>query len=202
MNVQSIALFSRKYTPLLPVFLTAAMLAGCGSDSTASNAGSATRQAASDASQPANQAQAASSVSQPASPVQTAAGSARKPCDYMTQADAEKAVGQPLPRTREDIAAGECDHTLVDFSAGASFRVDAWEAIKYGATVGPKLGVPVPGVGDEALNLNGVSLGSTLFVRKGKRGFLLTMHGPAIDGLPDRGLELEKALALKILPNF
>ena len=202
MNIQSIASFPKKATPLLQVFLTVAMLAGCGSGSTASNAGSVTHQAAGSMSQQVDQVQAASSVSQPVNEVQSAADGARKPCDYMTQADAEKAVGQPLPKTRQDIAAGECDHTLVDFSAGASFRVDAWEAIKYGATVGPQQAVPVSGLGDEALNLSGVSLGSTLFVRKGNRGFLLSMHGPSIDDLPDRGLERKKTLASKILLNF
>ena len=39
-------------------------------------------------------------------------------------------------------------------------------------------------------------------VRKGAQKFLLTLNGPNVDGLPDHGLEREKTLALKILPNL
>ena len=41
-----------------------------------------------------------------------------------------------------------------------------------------------------------------LDVRKGDRGFLLTLNGPNIDHLADHGLDKEKTLALKILPNL
>jgi len=119
----------------------------------------------------------------------------------MARADAETAVGQALPKTREDIAAGECDYTMDDFSAGATLRVGDWKDISYGATHGSHPSVSISNVGDEALNLNG-SQGSDLFVRKGDRGFHLELSGPHIDGLADHGLEQEKALALRILPNL
>jgi hypothetical protein len=120
----------------------------------------------------------------------------------MARADAEAAVGQPLPKTSEHIPLGMCDYTTPDFF-GASLTVGDWESIKGAATSGDAQHQPIAitGVGDEALNLNG-SNGSNLYVRKGGQGFLLTLNGPNIDGLPDHGLEKEKVLALKILPNF
>jgi hypothetical protein len=85
----------------------------------------------------------------------------------------------------------------------ASLTVSDWEGIKRAATSrGPQhQPTAISGVGDEALNLNG-SEGSNLYVRKGDRGFLLTLNGPHIDHLADHGLEREKTLALKILPNL
>jgi hypothetical protein len=127
-------------------------------------------------------------------------GGGRKPCEYMLRADAEAAVGQPLPGTTEHDALGMCDYNTAEFY-GASLTVGDWESIKGAATAGGHPPVAIAGVGDEALNLNGAN-GSLLYVRKGERGFLLILNGPNIDPLPDRGLEREKILALKILPGF
>jgi hypothetical protein len=124
----------------------------------------------------------------------------RKPCEFMLRADAEVALGRALPNTTELIPLGMCDYTTAEFY-GASLTVGDWESIKGAATAGKKLPDTISGVGDEALNLNG-SNGSILYVRKGARGFLLTINGPGIDGSPGHGLEREKVLALKILPNL
>ncbi len=126
----------------------------------------------------------------------------RNACDLLTRADAEAAVGQPLPQnTVKNVALGMCDYNAADFSAGASVSVDSWESIKAAATGGRTVSTPIAGVGDEALNLNG-SNGSILYVRRGDEGFLLTLNGPNIDHLPDHGLGQEKGLALKILARF
>ncbi|MDQ6891736.1 MAG: hypothetical protein M3167_03540 [Acidobacteriota bacterium] len=124
----------------------------------------------------------------------------RKACDLLKRPDAEAAVGQPLPQNTVNITLGMCDYNAADFSAGASVTVGSWESVKGAATAGAQP-VAIAGVGDEALNLNS-SNGSILYVRRGNEGFLLSLHGPKIDPLPDHGLVQEKELALKILRNF
>ena len=192
MNIASIPNLSLKRISLLTASLAALALAGCGSESTANKAAaeSPTASAAT---------QAVDAATQPDSQAQVGSASAdRKPCEYMARADAEAAVGQPLPKTTENIPLGMCDYNTAEFY-GASLTVSSWEAIKNAATSGSPQHQPTPisGVGDEALNLGGL-----LYVRKGDQGFLLTLNGPNIDHLPDQGLELEKTLALKILPNL
>jgi hypothetical protein len=125
----------------------------------------------------------------------------RKGCDLMKRPDAEAAAGQPLPQNTVNITLGMCDYNAADFSAGASLTVGSWESVKAAATAGAHQPVAIAGVGDEALNLNGGN-GSILYVRRKNEGFLLTLHGPNIDHLPDHGLVQEKDLALKILRNF
>ena len=194
MNGPSISDFQLKSMLVLAASLTVLALAGCGSDSTASKVG---------ATGPAGSAptQAAGAATQPDTLGATGpAPTGRHPCEYMARADAEAAVGQPLPKTSEHIPLGMCDYTTAEFD-GASLTVGDWESIKGAATSGNAPPAAIAGVGDEALNLNG-SNGSTLYVRKGTQGFLLTLNGQNIDGLPDHGLEREKVLALKILPNF
>ena len=193
MNTPSIPHFPLKTMRLLAALLTALALAGCGSDTPESKT-------TADSSPARTPPEAAGTAAKPDSMGATAP-TARKPCEYMARADAEAAAGQPLPTTREDIAAGECDYLTADFF-GATLRVGDWKDISYGATRGAQQPVSISGVGDEALNLNIPNQGSDLFVRKGDRGFHLGLSGPKIDGLPDHGLETEKVLALKILPNF
>ena len=191
MNAASISDFPSKTMLALAALLTVLALPGCGSDSTASkvdaNANTPT--------------QAAGAATQPDAFGATGpAPTGRNPCEYMVRADAEAAVGQPLPMTSEQIPLGMCTYTTAEFY-GASLTVGDWEGVKGAATSGNAQPVAIAGVGDEALNLNG-SNGSTLYVRKGSQGFLLTLNGPNIDGLPDHGLDREKILALKILPNL
>jgi len=125
----------------------------------------------------------------------------RKACDLMIRPDAEIAVGQPLPQNTVNLGLGMCDFNTADFSSGASLSVSSWESVKAAATSGKSIPVSISGVGDEALNLNG-SNGSILYVRRGSEGFVLDLHGPKIDPLPDRGLAAEKVLAAKILARF
>jgi hypothetical protein len=188
MNVRSSSRIPLKVMSLVAGILTAATLAGCGSGTPASTAGSAGTTFA--ASPP-------DSLGLP-----QLANAGRSPCEYMRRADAEAAVGQALPNTTEHAALGMCDYITPDFY-GASLTVGDWGSIKGAATSGDARHQPaaISGVGDEALNLNG-SNGSNLYVRKGDRGFLLTLNGPNVDGLPDLGLEREKTLALKILPSL
>ncbi len=123
-----------------------------------------------------------------------------KACELMTQPEAEAAVGQTLPNVAENPVLGTCSRTAKDFSAGADLTVSDWASIKTSAASGTAP-LPVSGVGDEALNLNG-SNGSLLYVRKGSKGFLLVLNGFRIDHSPDHGLALEKDLAAKILPKI
>ncbi len=194
MNIPSIPTRSLKAISLLAVSLAALAIAGCGNGNTASKAGAESPGASAPT-------EAVGAATQPDSlGVAGPAPTGRNPCEYMARADAEAALGQPLPKTSEHIPLGMCDYTTPDFF-GASLTVGDWESIKGAATAGSHQPVSISGVGDEALNLNG-SNGSILYVRKGSQGFLLTLNGPNIDHLPDHGLELEKTLALKILAKF
>ncbi len=131
--------------------------------------------------------------------VAAAAGivSARNGCDLLTQADAEAAVGQTLPKNTVNLTLGMCDHNSADFSAGARLTIGDWESIRGAAVAGSHQPQAVSGVGDEALHLGG-----TLYVRRGNEGFLLNLHGPKIDPLPDKGLAMNKALAMRILAHY
>jgi hypothetical protein len=125
----------------------------------------------------------------------------KSPCELLTGAEAEAALGQPLIQNDKNVALGMCDYNAADFSAGASLTVSGWTEIKAAATSGNSVPVAISGVGDEALNLNG-SNGSLLYVRRQSQGFLLDLHGPTIDHTTDHGLAQEEALALEILANF
>jgi hypothetical protein len=127
-----------------------------------------------------------------------ATATGKKPCEYIARADAEAAVGLPLPKTTENVTLGICDYNTAEFY-GSSFSVGDWDGVNAAAQSGRPSHPPqtVSGVGDEAVNLGG-----NLYVRKGDRGFLLVLNGPAVDRLPDKGLARAKALALKILPNL
>ena len=190
MNTHSILNIPRRPLLLLAALLTASALAACGRDTPAPQAASETSKDGNIASQINNLG------------LGTPAGFNRNPCEYMKREDAELAVGLPLPKTTEIIPLGMCDYMTAEFY-GASLTVGDWEGVKGAATSGGAKRPPtvISGVGDEALNLNG-SNGSNLYVRKGDRGFLLTLSGPNVDGLPDHGLEREKVLALKILPGL
>jgi hypothetical protein len=117
----------------------------------------------------------------------------RKPCEYMARADAETAVGQPLPNTAENIPLHMCDYDSAEFY-GASLTLGEWEDIARAANSKPEHpALAMTGVGDEALQL-----GTNVYVRKGSRGFLLFINGPQVDHLPDHGLERTKVLARTI----
>lgn len=126
----------------------------------------------------------------------------RNACKLLTRADAESAVGQPLPQnTVANEVQGMCDYNAADFTAGASITLGDWQSIEAAAKSGKTTPTQISGVGDEALGLGG-SNGATLYVRRGDEGFLISLNGPNIDHLPDHGMALEKALALKVLAQF
>lgn len=106
-------------------------------------------------------------------------------------------MGQKLPKNTVNLTLGMCDYNSPDFSAGASLTIGDWESVKGAAVAGSHQPQAVSGVGDEALNLGG-----TLYVRRGKEGFLLNLHGPKIDPLPDKGLSINKSLALLVLAHY
>ncbi|MEO8840200.1 MAG: hypothetical protein ABI704_01430 [Kofleriaceae bacterium] len=113
----------------------------------------------------------------------------------MARVDAEAAIELKLPQTVEDAVLGTCGYMTADYN-GASLTVGEWSSMKAAATSSGHHPEVVAGIGDEAL------WGAGLSVRKGDRGFLLVLGGPAIDHAPDRGLAKAKALSLKILPNL
>jgi hypothetical protein len=120
----------------------------------------------------------------------------------LVRADAEAAIGQPLPSNAEDKVLHTCQWTTPDFVFGADITLGDWDSIKAAANAGQGVPVAISGVGDEALNLNGAGGPSLLYVRKGSDGFLLTLSGTNIDHLSDHGLSLEKDLALKVIARF
>ena len=75
--------------------------------------------------------------------------------------------------------------------------VGDWESIKGAAVASSHQLEAVSGAGDEALRLGG-----TLYVRRGSEGFLLSLRGPKIDPLLDKGLAMNNALALRVLAHF
>jgi hypothetical protein len=134
----------------------------------------------------------ATSKADPHDPM-AATATGKKPCEYMARADAETALGLPLSGTTENVTLGECNYTTPEFY-GAALTVGDWDGIKRAATGGGHVPKVVTGVGDEALNLGG-----NLYVRKGSRGFLLSLNGPAVDGSADKGLARATVLAQTIL---
>jgi hypothetical protein len=129
---------------------------------------------------------------------------ARNPCDLLTRADAEGAVGAALPQNSTTPALGMCGYTSTDFSEGAQLTVGDWESIKQAATGGGHQPTPVSGVGDEALYFTGKETGAgPLYVRHGQQGFLLVLNGSKIDHMPGAdALAAEQALARKVLARF
>ena len=126
----------------------------------------------------------------------------RNACKLLTREAAESAVGQPLPQnTVANEVQGMCDYNAADFSAGASVTLGDWQSIQAAATSGKTAPERIAGVGDEALGFIS-SNGATLYVRRGDEGFLISLNGPNIDHLPDHGMALEKALALKVLAQL
>jgi hypothetical protein len=127
-----------------------------------------------------------------------ATGGSASPCSKLTQAEVDTAVGQPLGPGKQVATLDDCVWNATDYAASVDLTIGDWSGIKAAATSGSAVPTAITGVGDEALNLNG-SNGSLLYVRKGDAGFLLTINGPHIDGLPDHGLAQEKVLAAAVL---
>jgi hypothetical protein len=127
----------------------------------------------------------------------------RKACDLLTRADAEAAVGQPLPQNTVNLTLGMCDYNAADFSAGASLTVGSWESIKNAATSGAHQPQAISGIGDEALYFASEKGASPMYVRRGNEGFLLVLNGTRIDHMAGAdAVAVQKDLALKILKRF
>lgn len=139
-----------------------------------------------------------------ANPAAASATTSRKPCDLLSKADAENAVGAPLPQNSTDLTLGTCGYTSADFSEGAQLTVGNWDSIKKAATSGAHRPAPISGVGEEALYFTGQETGAgPLYVRHGRQGFLLVLNGAKIDHLPGAdALAAEQALAQKIVARF
>lgn len=150
------------------------------------------------------QASAASTASVEVAGARAGPASSRNPCDLLTKADAEAAVGAALPQNSANPALGSCGYTSTDFANGAQLTVGEWGAIRTAATSGAKRPASVGGVGDEALYFTGQETGAgPLYVRHGGQGFLLVLNGTQIDHMPGAdALAVEKSLAQKILARM
>jgi hypothetical protein len=128
----------------------------------------------------------------------------RNPCDLLTKADAEAAVGAELPQNSVTQTLGMCGYTSADFTNGAQLTASDWESIKKAATSGAKQPASVGGVGDEALYFTGQETGAgPLYVRHGGEGFLLVLNGSKIDHMTGAdALAVEKSLALKVVARM
>ncbi|MEO8843752.1 MAG: hypothetical protein ABI704_19395 [Kofleriaceae bacterium] len=120
----------------------------------------------------------------------------RKPCEYVKRADAEKAVGLPLPQTNENVTLGDCGYTTKEFYGSDVQIAGSWENCKQ-AGAGSRPPLQVAGVGDEAFFIR-----EHLFIRKGERCLSVSINGPLPDADKDDGLARVKELALAILVTF
>jgi hypothetical protein len=127
-----------------------------------------------------------------------AGGNAKKPCEYLARADAEAALELPLPGTTETEGTGECNYHSAEFY-GVTFAIGTWEGVMQSANSGGQNhpAKPVTGIGDEA-----VSQGEHLYVRKGERGLMVSLNGPAVDADRTKALARARDLAVKILPKM
>jgi hypothetical protein len=142
----------------------------------------------------------------PASPgaVSSLGSVTRTPCALLTRAEAERAAGQPLGPALQNAEPAECTFATSDSQASVILDVGTWEgisrvlrAVKTGAGTGLAK-VAVAGLGDEAFALSGRGGTPILYVRKGAKGFVLSVSGPNVDALPDHGLAKAKVLAQAI----
>lgn len=124
--------------------------------------------------------------------------SSRKPCDYLARADAEAALELALPGTTETEVTGECNYHNAEFY-GVTFATGTWEGVMQSANTGGQNHPPVavPGIGDEA-----VSQGSHLYVRKGERGLMVSLNGPAVDADSAKAIARARGLAVKVLAKM
>jgi hypothetical protein len=127
-----------------------------------------------------------------------AGGDAKKPCSYLARADAEAALELALPGTTETEGTGECNYHSPEFY-GVTFAVGTWEGVMQSANSGGQNHPPasINGLGDEA-----VSVGEHLYVRKGERGLMVSLNGPAVDADHAKAIDRARGLALKILPKI
>ena len=109
MNIQSMTISPLKVMPLLAALLTALALAGCGSDTTASKAGSDTSPADSSAHEIA--------AAQASAPTAKAAGGIIDVCSLVSLADAESILAAPaklMEHQPDDKRSSSCHFASVD----------------------------------------------------------------------------------------
>ena len=207
MNIQTAISSQRKIVKSIAITIAGCLLAACSGGSSPSSKASdpaASGATKGDSSSANADDPAATNKQFRDSAVANGVITARKPCDLLTQADSEVAVGQPLPKNTVNLTLGMCGYTADDFSAGADLTVGDWESIKGAATGGGHQPQSLSGIGDETLYFAGSETGgSPLYVRKGKEGFLLVLNGPKIDHMASAdAIVVEKELALKVLGKF
>ncbi|PZS34517.1 MAG: hypothetical protein DLM59_04590 [Pseudonocardiales bacterium] len=172
-----------------------ALLAGAGCSGSTSHRGSGPSSSTS--------ATAGPGASKPG-PVSSLGSVTRTPCALITKSEAERAAGQPLGPALENADPAECTYAASDSTASVVLDVGTWAgiarvlaAVKTGAATGLQK-VALPGVGDDATALSGRGGTPILYVRKGKKGFVLSISGPEVDDLPDGGLAQATTLAVAI----
>ena len=135
MKIQSAAQTQRKISGLAAIVIAMSALTACDGGSPAST-DTAPAAATADSASDIGTDPAATDKTFHDSAVANGIITARKACDLLMRADAEAAVGQPLPKNTANITLGTCDHTTDDFSAGASLTGNSWESLKHAATSG------------------------------------------------------------------
>ena len=115
MNIQSMPISPLKVMPLLAALLTVLALAGCGSDTTASKAGSDTSQAGSSAHEIA--------AAQASAPAAKGNGGIIDVCSLVSLADAESILGTPAKLSEhqpDDKQTSSCHFDSVDETHGVN----------------------------------------------------------------------------------
>jgi hypothetical protein len=149
----------------------------------------------------------ATSASASAAPQGKAGLGPGKPCALLTQSDVTSAIGEAVTTgtTSGDAVTKVCVYQSTSGSiAGGLLVVSSWRKLLSGVRTAKLTQTPVQGIGDEASKVfSQTGQGyPALVVRKGDIGFEVSIHGPKILSLPDRGFAKEEALAALILARL
>ena len=118
-------------------------------------------------------------------------------CTLLTQAEVDTALGQSLGAGNL-VLPNDCLWTTTDFTAGVDVTNGDWAANVPGFMAAGKPPVAMTGVGDQAWSRID-STGASLYFRKGDTAYSVRVNGPHVDGVADKGLAVEKVLALALL---
>ncbi len=129
------------------------------------------------------------------------------PCALLTRSDVAGSIGEPVSAGVQSSArgAGLCAYSSVSGNiAGGLLVVSSWSKLIAGVHDAKLKQTQVSGIGDQAsavFSQTGEGYPAVV-VRKGAIGFEVSIHGPKVLALPDRGLAKEEALATLILSRL